>query len=579
MPGGKPRALLAVLLARAGQVVPLTRILEALWGDRPPRTCLNSLHVYIHTLRRLVPSGRVRISFEGFGYQLLVEDGQVDLLRFESLAKTGRDTLWQGDPQRAGDLLDAALAQWTGPAFEGMSDVDFLAREADLLAERRLLTQQHRIDAALGAGHLVEAAERLEALVVEHPMRERLRGQQMLAYARSGRQMDALAVFGETRQLLSRELGIEPGPQLQRLQQAILRSDWTFLREATGSGGGPTTLTGTTPNLCPLPRRTVDFTGQEAALEALASALLGAVADRSAVVAVCGPAGAGKSALVSEVGYQVREHFPDGQFYVDAREMEPEDALGLLLRALGVAPAQVPAGRDERLRLYRASLQDRRVLLVFDNVNGESQVRSLLPAEAGCAAVITSRPRLSGLEGAQTIEVGPLAEDEALVLLRRIAGADRVDAERHAAVQMVRACDRLPLSIRVAGARLATHPHWTLAGMAERLYDPYRCLDVLTAGDLRVRDDLEASLLALSSQERRVVRVLGLHPEPAKTARSVAGTVGMAMHTVEGILDRLAEARLIAVTATGLDAPPLYRLPHLLRMAILAQEAPPPGHT
>jgi DNA-binding SARP family transcriptional activator len=236
--GAKQRALLAVLLLHAGQVVSAERLVDELWGEEPSERARSVLQVHVANLRKVLEPARPRRSAVGVlrtqppGYLVEVGHDDLDLGRFERLAEQGRAALAAGDPEEAAGLLRAALELWRGPA---LADVVLKANgqgEVARLEERRLAALEDRIQAELAAGRHHELVGELEALIVAHPLRERLHGQLLLALYRSGRQAEALAGYRRMRETLAEELGIDPSRPLQELERAILAQDppWTGSR-------------------------------------------------------------------------------------------------------------------------------------------------------------------------------------------------------------------------------------------------------------------------------------------------------------------------------------------------------------
>ena len=220
---GKQRALLVLLLLRAGEIVSTDRLIDALWGERPPPSALNSVHIYVSQLRKALGNGRLET--RGHGYLLALEPEQLDLGRFERLLGDGRELLASGDADRAAGALRAALGLWRGPPLSDVAFEPFAQAEIARLDELRLAALEERIEADLALGRHAELVPELEGLVREHPLRERLRAQLMLALFRSGRQSEALDAYQQARRLLSTELGLEPGRRLRELEAAILRQD------------------------------------------------------------------------------------------------------------------------------------------------------------------------------------------------------------------------------------------------------------------------------------------------------------------------------------------------------------------
>jgi YVTN family beta-propeller protein len=221
--GGRQRAVLAILLIHRREVVSVDRLADELWGDRPPDTATKTVQVYVSRLRKLLGNGA--LVTRGGGYALDVGDEQVDADRFERLAREGRDALEAGDARAAAERLRAALELWRGEPLADFGYEDFARNEAARLEELRLGVLEDRIEADLALGRHGALVSELESLVAEHPTRERLRGQLMLALYRSGRQPEALETYRDFRARLDRELGLEPGPELQRLERAILTQD------------------------------------------------------------------------------------------------------------------------------------------------------------------------------------------------------------------------------------------------------------------------------------------------------------------------------------------------------------------
>ena len=234
---GKQRALLAVLLLRAGEVVSTDLLIEALWEESPPASALNSVHIYVSQLRKALGNGRLET--RGHGYRLAVEPEQIDLGRFERLFRQGRELLAAREAGRAAEALRAALGLWRGPPLSDFSAEPFSQAEIARLEELRFAALEERIEADLVLGRQAELVPELEALVRQQPLRERLWAQLMLALYRSGRQAEALATYEQARRMLSEELGLDPGRTLQGLERAILRHDAELDQPGPRAGGPP----------------------------------------------------------------------------------------------------------------------------------------------------------------------------------------------------------------------------------------------------------------------------------------------------------------------------------------------------
>ena len=267
----------------------------------------------------------------------------------------------------------------------------------------------------------------------------------------------------------------------------------------------------------------------------------------------------------------MRALFPDGQLYVnlrgaEAQALDPPEVLGRFLRALGVEGHSIPDDVDERADLYRSLMADRRALILLDNAADEAQVRPLIPAGAGNAVMVTSRTRLAGLAGAQVIDLDVLPPEQAVELLGKIAGADRVEREPAAAQVIAALCGYLPLALRIAGARLAAKPHWRLQRLAHRLGEHQRRLDELTTGDLEVRASVGMSYSGLGETEQRAFRLLGLLEVPDFASWMLAALLDISAPEAEEVADHLADAQLLDTIGDDATGQLRYRFHDLVRL-------------
>ncbi len=325
-----------------------------------------------------------------------------------------------------------------------------------------------------------------------------------------------------------------------------------------------------------LPPDSADFTGRAEMVGRLDVLMAGAPDDAArstamVVADVAGGGGVGKTTLAVHVAHRVRARFPDGQLFVNLQGAEtspadPKEVLGRLLRALGADAAAIPEGSDERAELYRGLLAHRRVLVVLDNAASEAQVRPLLPGSPTCAVLITSRARLAGLEGARLLDLDLLDSAQAVGLLGRIVGPERVAAEPAAAAELARLCGYLPLALRVAGARLAARPHWQLTQLVERLADERQRLDELAYGHLGVRASLTLSYRALEPAARLLFRRLGLLQAADAAAWVAAALLDTSVEQATELADRLVDARLLEVAGRDATGQVRYRFHDLVRV-------------
>ncbi|MGA6167441.1 tetratricopeptide repeat protein [Amycolatopsis magusensis] len=315
-----------------------------------------------------------------------------------------------------------------------------------------------------------------------------------------------------------------------------------------------------------LPPSVPDLLGREGELAKLHRE---AVSDAAGgvVVSVVGHPGVGKTALAVTAAHQLRPQFPDGAFALDLRGMDeeptsPRTALTQLLRALNVPPQQIPMTVPEQSSLFRSLLTGRRILLLLDNAADEAQVRPLLAASPGCLTLITCRSALAGLESARWLWLEPLVDLGAVELLTAIAGEARVRAEPRATAELVALCGNLPLAVRIAGNRLASRPHWTIAYLTTQLRNERTRLSSLSAGDLQVRSAFEMSHRRLSPAARLVFRRLAIVPGPDFGSELAAVATGMAEADVQIHADELVDANLLQAAA----APGRYQFHDLIRI-------------
>ncbi|MCX2732767.1 helix-turn-helix domain-containing protein [Saccharopolyspora sp. NFXS83] len=366
------------------------------------------------------------------------------------------------------------------------------------------------------------------------------------------------------------ERGRVARPQARTLRAlaAALATDEAELRNLLPRNGNDPgqARTGWGGLLCEPPPETADLAGREQETAALLAVLDGHSSARSApVVAVTGAPGVGKSTFLVHAGHRLAGRFPGGCFFLSMRRdgrRSPEHALGTVLRALGVATDQLPAGADARSSLYRSLLRDRKVLLLLDDVVDEAQVRPLLPSNPDCLVLLAGARGLAGLESVVRIPLDVLTPAHSVRLLAGIVGTERVRREPSASLALADLCGHLPLALRIAGNRLAGRPRWRVADLLRLLGDGRRRLAALTAGDLRVRTTFEAPYRECGELARAVFRRLALAEEPEITVRRAAALAEVDVDSAERGLEELVDAGLLESAAgTG-----RYVLRELLRL-------------
>ncbi|PWK85011.1 DNA-binding SARP family transcriptional activator [Lentzea atacamensis] len=552
------RTVLACLALEAGRPVSLQTLGDRLWGLEQPAGARASLHAHLTRIRQILAAGAtaagvdVKLERRTGGYVLEVDRDWVDLHRFRRLARAPCDT----DHERVTSLR-SALDLWQGRPLAGTSG-SWAARISETLVKEHLDAVTLWADALTRLGRAAEVVGPVREVVTEHPLAEPLVAALMRALALCGRDAEALELFTSARLRLADELGIDPGPELRAVHEALLRG------EIRNTAPAREHLTAEVPAQparrvpAQLPADVYAFTGREHELSTLDELLDEAGGTSTAVVvsAVSGTAGVGKTSLVLRWAHRVRDRFPDGQLYVDLRGYDAErplsaaDALTRFLSALGLNGRDIPLDVDDRAARYRTELSGQRMLILLDNAATVGQVRQLLPGTPGCLVVVTSRDSLAGLvarHGARRLDLDLLPLRDAVQLLGRLIG-HRVSAEPEAAEALAEECARLPLALRVAAELAAARPAIPLSVLVEELEDQQKRLDLLDA-DLDPRTAVRAvfswSYRNLAEDATATFRLLGLHPGQDFDAHAVAALGGTSLQEARQLLDRLARVHLV----------------------------------
>ena len=545
--GRKPRTLLAALLLRANELVSAERLIDALWGDRPPETAQAALQVHVSHLRRVL--GRDRIVTQAPGYLLRVGIDEVDLQRFESLLEEAR----QLDPPAAATRLREALALWRGSALADFEHEPFARGEISRLEQLRLEAVESRIDADLAAGHHAGLLPELDALLASHPHRERVHGQRMLALYRSGRQVDALDAYRTARNTLVAELGIEPGPELRRLERAILDQD-------PGLDIPSLEVLGQLPERAvPSPRASPpSFVGRKREIREIHALL---ELEDVRLLTLTGPPGAGKTRLAVELTAELDKEFPEGAILVALAPVSDPDLVALTIcDALGV---QQRRGRPpaETLAAY---LRGRRVLLVLDNFEqilvaaplladillGAPTVKLLVTSRAPLDLPeerIYSLPPLQLPDPSFSGDLGRLRRTEAVRLFVDRARDARSDfelteANSKAVAELCMRLDGLPLPLELAAARVKL---LSPTAILERLVQRLERLKAAPGSGVPARHRTLHSAIAwsydlLTEEERALLTSLAVFVGGFTLAGADAVVGGLDLDIVDGIESLLA---------------------------------------
>lgn len=572
----RQRIVLAVLLMAANRLVTMETLIDAVYDEQPPTSARAQIQICISVLRNAIGAPNLIETSPG-GYRIAVRHDQLDCVVFDTAVARAREAAEQGRLTTALECLDGALRLWRGPALPGLP-----GRVAETLAsrleERRLMAIEDHFEIRLGLGTHRELVEELVELTARHPLRERLWGFLMIALYRSGRQAEALATYRSARRALVEELGLEPGERLRALEQAILSQDASLDLDGEDTG----TAAHREPKPRQLPADIPDFAGRAELVETLAADLADSARkrDRIPLILITGAAGCGKSTLAVHLAHTVRRLFPDGQLYAQLHGTSADptpimEVLAAFLRALGADRGVLPVDREERIALLRSHLADRRLLIVLDDAADHQRLDDLLPGVPGPAVLITSRDRLSELPGARVVDLGTLSEPESLRLLARMAGQDRIAADDPAVSRLIRLCCGLPLALRIAGMRLAAHPHWSVSTMVDRLADESGRLDELSHGDVGVRPLLTFVYDALSAQAARLLQFLSLLDMHDFSPLVAAALLDCEPRQAGRVLDELAAARMLAATPS-VDDQVRYRFDDLTRIFAREQSADRP---
>ncbi|MBB4764884.1 BTAD domain-containing putative transcriptional regulator [Amorphoplanes digitatis] len=551
----KQSCVLAVLAFSPGQPLPIESLIDRVWGQSAPRSTRDALYQYLSQIRAL----GLAVHRTGAGYLLDLPAEQIDLYQARALAGQAQAAAREGDPAVAAGRYRQALSLWHGTPLAGISG-EWATSTRETLERERLTLLSACFDAELAQGRHAEVLVELSAEVAARPLAERLAGQLMLALFRCGRAAEALDCYTQIRRRLGDELGVEPTPALDALQQQILRQDPALLADPAARRDAP--RAGYRPPR-QLPADIAAFAGRHAELATLDTIGGGDTSQAVVISAVSGTAGVGKTALAVHWAHRVADRFPDGQLYVNLRgfdpagtALSPDEAVRGFLDAYAVPPQQVPVSLAAQAALFRSLLAGKRVLILLDNARDAEQVRPLLPGSPGCLALVTSRNQLTGLvagEGARALRLDMLTEAESLALLAGRLGRERVVAEPDAVADLIERCARLPLALAVVAARVAVNPDLSLASLARELREARVGLDALGSDDpaTDVRAAFHASYRVLSPAAQRLFRLIALHPGPEVSITAAAGLAGVAAGAARAGLTELARAHLLTEPSAG----------------------------
>lgn len=584
----KPRQLLATLLLHPNRFVSTDLIADALWENNPPRSATANIRTYVRALRSVLQEAGLPapIDTSAAGYSIEVGVDELDASLFESLLAEGGHLRDVGDGRQAMRVLSRAYSLWQGRPLE---DLPMPAAWEGTISR---LEAQHRglvdslLDLRLEYGDAGGAAVLLSARLTEDPYDEQLWRRLVDALVAAGRVGEARAAYAKAVQTLADELDIKPGPELEAAGARAEKgrsanwpnpgvpADATADRPEPSVQPGPMAAPELTDPLRPpsqLPLDLADFSGRQDQLEKLRDLVCGRDPVRPPIAVISGAPGTGKTSLAVRLGHLVREHFPDGQIYLDmhgaTQPRDPAAALTDLLLSLNLPDYAIPTDPERRSAMLRSELASRRVLILLDDVATAGQVTPLMPGTGASAVVVTSRNRLIDLAGADSTPLDTFDDREAALLLSSVAGSGRIDPSSPEAEEILSACANLPLAIRIVGSRLAQRPDLSARELARRLRDETSRLDELSIGELAVRSSADLSYDALSPEEARLYRLIGHFAVGVFSARALESVASPA--AVRRSLDRLIEVNLVRISSVDHRGTARYRVHDLLRLHAL----------
>ncbi|MGH3375890.1 MAG: AfsR/SARP family transcriptional regulator [Actinoallomurus sp.] len=554
--GPKRRAVLALLALELGRSVPLDRFFELLWGEDPPVQAKAALQGHVAALRKSLHGSPFTLVTRAPGYELIGTADAVDALRFEALAVRAAGL----EDTEAAATMEEALSLWSGAALADLPDTELRGALTERLDEARTRVMCDWAERRLRLGNGRVAIPALEQSVRADGLQEPMAALLIRCLHQAGRSFDAFAVYQHAEARLDEELGIAPGPVLKEALAAL------------AAGGDPPPHGGpvraapaarvhvASAHACGLPRSPVGFVGRAEESRWL-DGECGPERTGGGLAVVVGPVGAGKSATVIRWAHAVAADFPDGHLFADLRGFDPAgpadpaETLGSFLRALGVAEYAIPEDLAARAGLFREQTLRRQLLLVLDNVRAARDVTELLPAGPGCATVITSRNLLEDLlvtDAAASLHLDALPGDDAHALLERLLTKERAGAEPEAAGRLVDLCERLPLALRIAAARLVARPTWSLSDLVEELADERtRLLTLDTQGAMSVRGALAMTYRHLPRPAARLLALLAVHPGAEVNLSSAAALLDADLPRARHALGSLAAYHLLTESAPG----------------------------
>ncbi|MEU1836508.1 AfsR/SARP family transcriptional regulator [Micromonospora chersina] len=581
----KQQLVLAMLALHVDRLVTMDELVDELWPEDPPRSAVPNVRTYAANLRRSLNSvvdERVAVVREQGGYRLVVDENRIDLHRLAAGWRDARNLADRGRPAEAAPLLAEVIEAWPGPLLAGLPLGPHLMARREAVERDRQLAVELLGELRLRTDRADLALPLLRAHASRHPLREPAQVLLMRALIRSDDLSGALAVYQAAHDALAQQLGVPPGPELERLRRAALDARRT--RRRTGGGRAVGGSTGSHPDgdrgANWLPRVVTDFVGRREVVDRMLDEIAAGDEAGPVVRVIDGMAGCGKTTLAVHLAKRLADRFPGGQLFIDlgghaqGAPVHPASALVTLLRQLGLSAGRIPGDLPERIEMWRREIALRKVVVVLDNAADSAQVEPLLPIAGRAVVLVTSRRRLLALTERPPVSLSVLSEPDALALLRALVGERRVEADPDGASEVVHICGGLPLAIRLAGTRLAHRPAWSMSDMVRRLAGKPAFLPRLQAEARTVVEAFAASYEPLGDLAKRVFRSFGLAAGNHLDTAMVGALTGLPLDQAAELVDELVDRHLVEEIADG-----RYRLHDLMRqyayeLSLQADSAP-----
>ncbi|MFE3094149.1 tetratricopeptide repeat protein [Streptomyces sp. NPDC059248] len=555
----KTRVALAALAWDAGRTVGVDTLIHRIWDEHPPGKARVALRVHISRIRnalRMITEDAPAIISRTNSYVMQIDPERIDLRCYISSVEQARSFRDSGDKGEALNLLDRAEAHWYGEPMAGMVG-SWVEHLRSVVGESNLVAARTRAEILLADGKFADAVPVLLPVAGARPADEGLAELLAVAFYGADRTAEATKLLQRTRQRVVRDIGLDAGRGLHRVQQGILAGlpAVSLLRRA---GSGVTPLTGPTIPHAPdnLPRD-VPWVGRREELRRLTAALCeaGGAAAVVTVEAIDGMGGVGKTALAVHTAHRLRDRFPDGCVYLHLGGRAPGPsapastrALTELLRLIGLDSKEMPNSIDELTALWRSMARERRMLVILDDAATSEHVLPLLPGASPTVVVVTSRRRLSGLPGVRPFFLDVLPpEDAAELFVQRLGRRPGTDPAE--VTEIIRICNHLPLAIEIAASRLLARPSWTTLDLLRQLRTGSGRLAQLHDGERTMTHVFALSYRALTAEQQLVFRRAGLHFGVEFGPTAIAALAGCTVEAAERLLEELLSHRLVSEPA------------------------------